>query len=138
MALSWPKLSIAEPTVKQENSPSPIEFYLSAYNALEAATKRTQILIDTLHKAALVLSQFGAAGGRSDAWKRAEIEELEPLTDNRQTPLRWQISLAAMPTAHQLLDAIGDWREKRVKLEEQWNQLSAEAQAVLKAPESLD
>ena len=137
MALSWPKHSVAEPTAKHENSPSPIEFYLSAYNALEAATKRTQILIDTLHRAALVLSQFGAAGGRSDAWKRAEIEELEPLSD-KHAPLRWQISLAAMPTARQLLDAIGDWREKRVKLEEQWNQLSPEVQSVLKGPESLD
>ncbi len=137
MAFSWPKLSIAEPAVRNDNSPSPIEYYLAAYNALEAATKRTQILIDTLHRAALVLSQFGAAGGRSDAWKKAEVEELEPL-DDKQSALRWQISLAAMPTARQLLDAISDWREKRVKLDEQWEQLSPEAQAVLKTPSTLD
>jgi hypothetical protein len=132
----WPK-RIAEPAVKNENSPSPIDYYLAAYNSLEAVTKRTQILIDTLHRVALVLSQFGAAGGQNDAWKRADIEELEPL-DNKRTERRWQISLNTTPTALQLLDAIGDWRRKRIKLDELWNQLSAEAQAVLKAPASLD
>jgi hypothetical protein len=137
MSLSWPKLSVAEPAVKEDNPPSPIEYYLAAYNALEAATKRTQILVDTMHRTALVLSQFGAAGGRSDAWKKAEIEELESVPDT-QTALRWQVSLAAMPTARQLLDAIADWREKRTKLSEQWNHLPSDAQAVLKSPASLD
>ena len=137
MALSWPRLGIAEPAIKSDNSPSPIEYYLAAYNALEAATKRTQLLVDSLHRTALVLSQFGAAGGRSDAWKKAEIEELEQAPD-MHTALRWQISLAALPTARQLLDEIADWREKRHKLAEHWNQVPADAQAVLKSPSCLD
>jgi hypothetical protein len=136
MALAWFRPNIVE-SVEIENRPSPIEYYLAAYNALEAATKRTQILVDNLHRMALVLSQFGAAGGRSDAWKKAEIEELESSPDTH-TALRWQINLAAMPTARQLLDAIADWREKRIKLAEQWNQLPKEAQSVLKSPACLD
>ena len=137
MALAWPKLSIAESAAKNQNSPSLIEYYLAAYTALESATKRTQVLVDTLHRTALVLSQMGATGGRSDAWKKAEIEELEPAAET-PTAIRWQVSLAPMPTARQLLDAIADWREKRAKVAEQWDRLPAEVQAALKAPSTLD
>jgi hypothetical protein len=65
MALSWLRpLSVAESTDQKVLSSEPIDYYLGAYNTLEAATKRAQALIDTLHKAAIVLTQFGATGYR--------------------------------------------------------------------------
>lgn len=120
-----------------EISPNAIDDYLATYNALEAATNRTQGLIDALHRAAFVLNHFGASGGRSDAWKTADIEELELWCPKRRA-IRSQISLTAMPTAQQLLEAIADWRDKREQLDQQWDRLTVEAQAVLKSPATLD
>ncbi len=85
----------------------------------------------------MVPSQFGAAGGRSDAWKAADIEEFEPPAEKRRA-LSWRVNLATIPTAQQLLNAISDWREKRKALEEKWNCLPVEVQAVMKSPDTLD
>jgi hypothetical protein len=78
-----------------------------------------------------------ATGGHSDAWKAADIEDLEPAAEKRSA-LSWRIGLAAIPTARQLLDAIGDWREKRKALDEKWNCLSPDVQAVMKSPDTVD
>jgi hypothetical protein len=138
MALSWLRSTGAvEPASKNELSADPISYYLAAYNALETVTKRAQNLIDSLHRSAMVLSQFGASGGRSDAWKTADIEELDPLIEKRKA-LSWRVSLTAVPTAQQLLDAICDWREKRKLLDEKWSCLPADVQAVMKSPDALD
>jgi hypothetical protein len=138
MTLSWLRSpGTTEPAHKGELPADPISCYLAAYNALETATKRTQNLVDALHRTAMFLSQFGASGGRSDAWKTADIVELEPPVEKAKA-LSWRVSLTALPTAQVLLDAVRDWREKRTLLDEKWGCLTAEIQAVMKSPDTLD
>ena len=117
--------------------PGPIDDYLAAYNDLQETTKRVQALVDPLQRVAFVLSQAGASAGLNDAWKTADIEEVNR-PPNRRSALRWQISLSELPTATQLQEAIAEWHLKRDALAGKWDRLRTEARRVLKSPTTLD
>ena len=120
----------------RERIPSATAAYLEAYVALELSAQETQTLVDRLITITAALTDTGTRL-RRDAWKFAGINELSSLRDAASEHGR-SIRLTKMPTAEQLLEAIGDWRKKRNYLQQLWDNLPAEVRMILKVPETLD
>ena len=121
----------------QERIPSATAAYLEAYSALEASAGKAQALVDRLLTIALALTDTGSLVGLSDAWKAVRIDEL-PTLKKMAGELGKPMRLTGMPKAEQLLEAIASWRKKRNYLQQLWDGLPAEVQAVLKFPQTLD
>jgi hypothetical protein len=109
--------------------------YLEAYDALERAAEKTQILVNRLIAIAVALTDTGTRL-RDDAWKHAAIGELSAVF--AAPAFAPAIRLGNTPTAKQLLEAIADWRKKRIHLQRLWESLPAETRAPLKVPATLD
>jgi hypothetical protein len=121
----------------RERIPNATAAYLEAYVALELSARKTQTLVDRLRSITLPLTGAGTSPSRNDVWKVAAIDELPALV-SAASELGQSVRLTKMPTAGQLLEAIGDWRKKRSYLQQLWNSLSAEVRIMLKLPETLD
>jgi hypothetical protein len=109
--------------------------YLEAYDALERAAEKTQILVNRLIAIAVALTDTGTRL-RDDAWKHAALGELSAVS--AAPAFGPTVRLCNTPTAKQLLEAIADWRKKRIYLQRLWESLPAEMRATLKMPETLD
>jgi hypothetical protein len=120
----------------RERIPNATAAYLEAYVALELSARKAQTFVDRLSKVIVALTDTGTRL-RSDAWKFAGINEL-PSLPGAATEFGRSIRLTKMPTAEQLLEAIGDWRKKRNYLQQLWDSLPAEVRIALKLPEAMD
>ena len=121
----------------RERIPNATAAYLEAYVALELSARETQTLIDRLWSITLALTEARTPFYRHEAWKVASIDEL-PARASATTEPGQSIRLTKMPTAKQLLEAVGDWRKKRSYLQQLWNSLPAEVRPMLNVPETLD
>jgi hypothetical protein len=120
----------------RERIPSATAAYLEAYAALELSAREAQTLVDRLITITVALTDTGTRV-RGDAWKFAGIKEIHSLPKGA-SEFGQLIRLTEMPTAKQLLEAIGDWRKKRNYLQQLWDNLPAEVRVTLKVPETLD
>jgi len=120
----------------RERIPNATAAYLEAYVALEFSAQKAQTFVDRLSTIIVALTDTGTRL-RSDAWKFAAIKEL-PSLPGAAIEFGRSIRLTKMPTAEQLLEAIGDWRKKRNYLQQLWDNLPAEVRTMLKVPETLD